>query len=112
MAMDKKTLLAKADKLERALPKLTGKKKMRAKNLMYSLRHRAKLRDESPTKIKVAKMRKPKVRVVDPNQGVLPGFTDLVTPQISELARDIVFKALRKSMENAVDEVVRKLKVV
>lgn len=45
-------------------------------------------------------------------QGLLPGFAEMIAPQAAELARDLVFKALQKAIGEEMVKVVAKLKVV
>lgn len=114
MAMTKQELLAKANKLENKLKKLSGKKKEAAKRLMYSYRYRANNRKNAIKKPSLSK--KGRKHEDNPLQGLLPGFTDLVSPKVSELARELIFATLRRQiaegMEQAVEEVRRSLKAV
>ncbi len=117
----KKELLERAGKLERKIKsgKLNGKKLRSAKSYMYQLRSKAngaakktkKTKAGKPTWTK-SKSAKAKANGADPMQGILPGFTDLVAPRASEIARELVFNALRKAIAEEVEQVVRKLKVV
>ena len=42
----------------------------------------------------------------DPRQGLLPGFTSIVTPRVDELARDLVFQALQNAVNQEIQNVV------
>lgn len=53
-----------------------------------------------------------KATVEMPAQGVLPGFSEMVAPKAAEMAREIVFQALRKAISEEMEKVVTKLKVV
>ncbi len=97
----KKLMLAEAAKIEKGLGKLKGKKWKTQRNRMYNLRTRVRLLDGKKAKPKASRK---KAKHIDPMQGLLPGFIEQMQPTVAEIARTIVFEALRKGIQDNIDE--------
>ncbi len=116
----KKDLLTERTQLERKINsgKISGKAKIqKARKKMASLKFRATHLNVSVRKTKAGKPTFPKKAkakslTADPAQGILPGFSEMVAPKAAELARELVFEALRKAIGEELEKVVTKLKVV
>lgn len=95
----------KAEQIKKAAEGMKGDKRFKALKIAAGLRHKANHMPAGKKQKKV-KAKARKSLTADPNQGLLPGFTDLISPKAEELARDLVFKALQARIEAAVNQEV------
>jgi hypothetical protein len=99
-------MLTLANKLERGVEDLSNAKRKKMGKRIAAIRFYAKSKSKSPKK----KKNKVSKTVKNPAQGLLPGFTDIVIPNVDELARDLVFKALRAQLDVEIENVIKTFK--
>ena len=103
MSRTKQDMLAEANKLEKSLKKLNGKKRKATAMKMHNLRWRAKQKSNGTKK--TSKPKKAKKSTFNPAQGFLDGFLEqMPTARIEEQVTDLVFQALRRGIAKRLSE--------
>lgn len=98
-AKSPKELYAEANQIRKTLPKLTGKKNFKARKRIAALEHMARKRNAKHE------------TTAAEGQGLLPNFTSQVTPTTRELAREVIWNALKESIADEMKVIRKQLKL-